>query len=113
MAACWVMNTGAGDDGFYCFRCWMVGMGKAVYEKALENPDSLADVALPYSSGIDAEAEIYAAAHVAWMRVTGKSDTEPYPARNEKAELAGDDWEFENRELMRRRLPRLSAFYGV
>ncbi len=65
MAACYVMNTGAGDDGFYYFRCWLVGMGKEIYGKAIKDPDCLVDVALPYSSGIDAEAEIYAAAHEA------------------------------------------------
>jgi hypothetical protein len=111
MAACYIMNTGAGDDGFYYFRCWLVGMGKDVYERALKNPDSLADVALPYSSGVDAEAEIYGAAHAAWQRVSGKADTDPYPARNESAELVGDDWDFDNESQMRERLPRLTAFF--
>jgi hypothetical protein len=112
MAACYIMNTGAGDDGFYYFRCWLVGMGKDVYQKALRDADSLADVALPYSSGIDAEAEIYGAAHAAWMQVTGKPDTAPYPARNEAAELVGDVWDFDDDELMRKHLPRLTAFYA-
>jgi hypothetical protein len=111
MAACYLMNTGAGDDGFYYFRCWLVGMGKEIYSAAITNPDSLADVALPYSEGIDAEAEIYATAHQAWMQVTGQSDTADYPARNESAELVGDDWDFDNSDLMRQHLPRLAAFY--
>lgn len=41
MAACWLINGGAGDDGFYYFRCWLMGMGKNVYEAALINADSL------------------------------------------------------------------------
>ncbi len=105
------MNTGAGNDGFYYFRCWFVGMGKEVYEKAIIDPDILAQVALPRSSGIDAEAEIYGAAHDAWMQVSGQPDTAPYPARNESAELKGAHWDFENDELMREHLPKLSAFY--
>lgn len=111
MAACWVMNTGAGDDGFYYFRCWLVGMGKDVYFAAINNPDSLVSVALPFSSGICAEAEIYGAAHSAWMQVTGQPDTAPYPARNESAELTGEIWDFDNPEFMRLHLPRLAAFY--
>jgi hypothetical protein len=109
MAACWLINGGAGDDGFYYFRCWLIGMGKEVYEAALANSDSLANVVDPRR---DAEAEIYAAAHFAWMKVTGKSDTEPYPARDEHAQLQGVDWDFEDKEQQRKRLPRLSKMYG-
>jgi hypothetical protein len=69
---------------------------------------SLADAVAP---GIDAEAEIYAAAHQAWMAVTGSPDTDPYPARNERAELRGQDWDFNDADEVRRRLPRLAAMY--
>lgn len=112
IAACCIMNTGAGADGFYYFRCWLVGMGKDVYTKAIENADSLVSVALPYSSRIDAEAEIYGAAHTAWIQLTGEPDTAPYPARNESAELTGDDWDIDDLVLRRQRLPKLSAFYS-
>ncbi len=106
--AAYVINGGASDDGFYYFRCWLIGMGRDVYEAAVANPDSLADVVHP---DIDAEAEIYAAAHQAWMVVTGRPDTDPYPARNEDAELRGDDWNFDDDDEVRRRLPRLAAIY--
>ena len=56
IAACCLMNTGAGDDGFYYFRCWLVGMGRQVYSAAIASADSLVNVALPLSEGIDAEA---------------------------------------------------------
>ena len=106
--AAYIINGGASDDGFYYFRCWLIGMGRDVYEAAVANPDSLADVVEP---GIDAEAEIYAAAHQAWMAVTGKSYTDLYPARKERAELQGEDWNFDDREEVRRRLPRLASLY--
>jgi hypothetical protein len=83
-------------------------MGRDVYEAAVANPDSLADVVDP---AVDAEAEIYAAAHRAWMAVTGRSDTDPYPSRNEPAELRDEDWDFEDDAEVRRRLPRLAALY--
>jgi hypothetical protein len=65
--AAYVINGGASDDGFYYFRCWLIGMGREIYTAALQYPDSLFDVVTP---GLDAEAEIYAAAHLAWMAVT-------------------------------------------
>ena len=105
MAACWVINGGAGDDGFYYFRCWLIGMGQRVFEAALLNPDSLADVVSP---NVEAEAEIYAAAHGAWMAVTGNSDTDPYPARSESTELKGEFWDFNDEAKFKRRLPRLA-----
>lgn len=106
--AAYIINGGASDDGFYYFRCWLIGMGKEAYEAALASPDSLADVV---TMDVDAEAEIYAAAHQAWMKVTGKSDLDPYPARNEKAELKGEDWDFDDPAECRKRLPRLSEMY--
>ncbi len=106
--AAYHINGGASDDGFYYFRCWLIGMGRQVYEAAIANPDSLASAVVP---GIDAEAEIYAAAHQAWIAVTGRPDTDPYPARNERAEIRGEDWDFDDDEEFRRRLPRLAALY--
>lgn len=113
-AAAYLINGGASDDGFYYFRCWLIGMAKTIYENAIADPDSLADVASPdwFAEGIDAEAEIYAAAHLAWMRVTGNDYDAEYPARSESAELIGEDWDFENDTEMQRRLPRLAALYA-
>src|SRR5260370_38007008 len=45
--AAYRINGGASDDGFFYWRCWVVGMGKQVYEAALADPDSLADVVDP------------------------------------------------------------------
>jgi Protein of unknown function (DUF4240) len=106
--AAYIINGGASDDGFYYFRCWLIGMGREVYEAAIANPDSLADVVDP-KMDVDAEAEIYAAAHQAWMAVTGKADTDPYPARIERAHLQGEDWDFDDDQEVRRRLPRLAT----
>jgi hypothetical protein len=106
--AAYTINGGASDDGFYYFRCWLIGMGREVYETAVADPDSLADVVV---RGIDAEAGIFAAAHAAWMAVTGRPDTDPYPARKERATLRGEDWDFDDEAQVRRRLPRLADLY--
>lgn len=108
IAACCLINGGAGADGFYYFRCWLIGMGREVYEAALANPDSLANVVVAHQ---DAEAEIYAAAHSAWMTVTGKKDTDPYPARDERAELKGESWDLDDKVEVQKRMPRLVEIF--
>src|SRR5437660_5805159 len=59
--AAYLINGGASDDGFYYFRCWLIGMGREAYEAAVNDPDTLANVVSPSwgAEGIDAEAEIY------------------------------------------------------
>ena len=66
-----LINGFASDDGFYYFRCWLVGMGKKVYEAALADPDSLAEVVDPAR---DYEAEIYGVARGAWSEKGGSDD---------------------------------------
>ncbi len=36
--------TSCGDDSFTDFRGWLIAQGKAIYERTLHDPDSLADV---------------------------------------------------------------------
>jgi hypothetical protein len=38
-----LINGGCGDDGFDYFRGWLLGQGRAVWQAALADPDSLAD----------------------------------------------------------------------
>ena len=42
--AAWVLLGGASDDAFDAFRCWLIGQGREVFEGALHDPDSLADL---------------------------------------------------------------------
>jgi hypothetical protein len=114
IGACVEINWGAGDDGFYYFRCWLVGMGKKIYSAAIVNADSLTDVVRQWNIRgiVDGEADIYIAAHKAWMQVTGNPYNADYPARNEYAELIGEFWNPEDPELMRQHLPRLFELYN-
>lgn len=43
-AVAYVVMGGCSDDGFDCFRCWLVAQGQAVFENAMANADSLCDV---------------------------------------------------------------------
>ncbi|MEM7455590.1 MAG: DUF4240 domain-containing protein [Planctomycetota bacterium] len=42
--AAYLIGGGCSDDGFMDFRAWLISMGREVYESAIRNPDSLADV---------------------------------------------------------------------
>lgn len=108
--AAYLINGGASDDGFYYFRCWLIGMGKQAYANALADPDSLADVVAP---GIDAEAEIYAEAQKAWEHLTGQPDQYPLvlPSHCDGGTLQGENWGFDDDGEIRNRFPRLSAIY--
>jgi Protein of unknown function (DUF4240) len=111
--AAYLINGGASDDGFYYWRCWLVGMGKPIYEAALKDPDSLADV-LAGSDRHYHEAEIYSAPIRAW-RVLGLQEEEFDKARDalERTHqpLTGEGWDYGDHEQARRRLPRLAALF--
>ena len=40
-AAAYQINGGASEDGFCYFRCWLIGMGRNIYNNAINDPDSL------------------------------------------------------------------------
>src|SRR5687768_16332917 len=40
--AAYVLNGGCSDDGFDYFRGWLIAQGESVFQKALEDPESLA-----------------------------------------------------------------------
>jgi hypothetical protein len=54
-AAAYIIGGGCSDDGFTDFRAWLIAQGQEVYEKALAEPESLADYV---ESGQDAELEV-------------------------------------------------------
>ena len=115
--AAYLINGGCSDDGFHYFCNWLVLQGRDIFQKAVTNPDSLADVVageeVEWDGNIGMEAWFiatktkqndagYAAIAAAELARHGK--TKPMP------EL-GDSWDFDDDEEMRKRLPRLSALY--
>ena len=114
--AAYFINGGASDDGFYYFRCWLVGMGKQIYEAALKDPDTLADVVLD-ADRLDYEAEVYAAALTAWENL-GRAEEdfdeldEAMGEREPEGKLRGRKWNFTRWAERKRRFPRLVARLG-
>ena len=117
-AAAYVMCGGASDDGFDYFRGWLIAQGREVFERSLADPDSLAALPVVIVGAAEGRddfecADVLSVAWDAYRRVTGgqlPSDafTTNYPNLD-------PDWnfDFDDQEEMRRRLPRLTAlFYG-
>ncbi len=89
-----------GDDDFTDFRGWLIGQGKAIYERALEDPDSLADV-VDLDTDTQPESFSYVSMY-AYERKMGSIESMPLSARQGLVELTGDDW-----EVAEQKVPRL------
>ncbi len=101
-----LIHDGAPDDTFDYFRSWLIGRGRAVFEAAMRDPDSLADVAT--SEALDDV--VYDAADVAYRDQTGGEPPWEHPAWPE----LGEPPDFSDEEAMKRRYPKLYArFRGL
>jgi Protein of unknown function (DUF4240) len=104
------------------FRTWLILQGRDLFEAALANPDSLAEV-VGTDDEYDHQYEVYPAQR-AWEAATGKSvaDMEAFfasegetferlglPPFEGPVEPSGEDWDFDDEVEVRRRLPRLSG----
>jgi len=114
-AAAYVINGGASDDGFDYFRGWLVSQGRAVYNQATADPDSLgglSTVLAAAEAGEDLECgDILNVAWDAHLQATGEelppdAFTIRYPPLDPEW-----DFDFDDEAEMRRRLPRLTALY--
>jgi hypothetical protein len=103
-AAAHVMRGGCADDDFRRFRDWLISEGEAVFEAALADPDSLADLAQ------DDEFELESFGDVAAEVYEQMTDLPPPPTRSlEPAEPMGHDWREEELPAL---LPRLWKKHG-
>ncbi|MFI2436906.1 DUF4240 domain-containing protein [Streptomyces sp. NPDC018693] len=107
--AAWVLLDGASDDAFDFFRCWLIGQGRDVFESALHDPDSLADLLDDFDEEIDGDGEeLGYAADEAYEQLTGTvaPDLGIPPAT---AEPEGTPIDFENERVLAERYPKLWA----
>jgi hypothetical protein len=99
---------GCGDDSFMDFRHTLISMGREIYEKAMSNPDSLAELDLDRESA-RFEGYQYAVSHACEdvLRREGKEESGRRQKRPKA--LAGtrtEEWELE------KRFPNLAAKCG-
>jgi hypothetical protein len=108
VAAAELLHPGLSEEGFQRFRCWLVCMGKRVYEASLAAPDSLADVPAP------ADLPHPGVAHLG-LRTWGLRGLPVRDYHTEYAQLgpaapavrAGTPWPIDDPAEVRQRLPRL------
>ncbi len=103
--AAYLMRGGCSDDGFHYFRDWLISEGRARFEAALEDPDSLADIQGEAGDEFDNESFGY----VALELFEGCSDGEMERFCLRQEGPVGEEWE---EDQLEERFPRLSAKYG-
>ncbi len=117
--AAYMINGGCSDDGFHYFCEWLILQGRDTFQNAVANPDTLADVVDPDE---EVECECYPGTN-AWFTATKTKQNDAGYAALHAAEVArhgetpmmpdlGDDWDFDDDEEMKKRLPRLWALYN-
>lgn len=104
--AAYLIGGGCSDDGFMDFRYGLIAKGKEVYEKALSDADSLAEL------GEDTEIENEMFGYVAQEVYQNATSQElPRADSTSAAEPSGDVWDFDDDAENTKRLPRLSAIH--
>jgi hypothetical protein len=112
-AAAYLINGGCSDDGFDAFRGWLIAHGRDAVARAVHEPDALAEMpavrAAAENGAVFEAEEVLSIAVRAYELATGGKLPRPEAARTspDAAEL----WDFDDEGEMRRRLPRLSAFF--
>ncbi|MFJ1564413.1 DUF4240 domain-containing protein [Streptomyces erythrochromogenes] len=116
-AAAYVINGGCSDDGFDYFRGWLLTQGRAVFDAALADPDSLAEhpaVREAAAEGLELwDEEALSIAWSAYESATGRelpaeSFTISYPPLDPSW-----DFDFDDAAELATRLPRLSALFDA
>jgi hypothetical protein len=104
--AAYVINGGCSDDTFEYFRAALISLGREVYDQALTDPDSLAEVDLQDEE--EWEDWMSPTMHVVHAR-TGKYGFVGPPEQAAPAQPTGDEW---TDDELASRFPRLTAKYG-
>jgi hypothetical protein len=102
--AAYLIEGGCSDDGFTDFRYALISKGRAAYDDALRDPDTLVNVDI-----VSNELFGYVAREVYESKT---SDAFPRLPRTSPPDPVGDDWDFEDHDECRRRLPNLSTRFG-
>ncbi|MFE9914801.1 DUF4240 domain-containing protein [Micromonospora sp. NPDC005553] len=129
-AAAYLIGGGCSDDSFIDFRAGVIALGREWYERVLASPDGLADhPAVRQAAAEDDDGALFAesvnyVASEAYEQITGGDDDAFYEAMKARQHTAngidearepdmGEDFDFDNDDEMRRRLPRLAELFLV
>lgn len=103
--AIYVMQGGCSDDAFDDFRATLISQGRSVYEQALSDPESLADLTFSDKEDICYEGYQFVTHKVAEQKMI------EYPAKTifQSKEPTGEDWDEGSVDLL---YPKLAAKYS-
>ncbi|GGZ09993.1 DUF4240 domain-containing protein [Streptomyces poonensis] len=102
-----VLLDGASDDAFDFFRCWLIGQGREVFEHAVHDPDSLADLLDDFDEEFDGDGEeLGYAADEAYEQLTGTVAPD-LGIPSAPPEPQGTALDFEDDSVLAERYPKL------
>ena len=107
--AAYVIGGGCGDDGFMDFRSELISRGRAVYEAALRDPETLADAPGPPVWGIEGWHYV---ASKAYEAVTGRNMFDDLPPPTDRPTPAAPAGERSDPDTAAKRYPRLAAKFA-
>ncbi|HKD26700.1 MAG TPA: DUF4240 domain-containing protein [Xanthobacteraceae bacterium] len=114
--AAYVVHGGCSDDGFEYFRRWLISRGREVYEPALADPDSLAQLEVrPGPDGAWEFEEIYYVANQVFEEKGGECDVRDYSEPEAGLDGPGPSGEpfKDDDEHLCRRYPNLWRRFGA
>ncbi|MFJ6566137.1 DUF4240 domain-containing protein [Streptomyces sp. NPDC091292] len=113
--AAYTINGGCSDDGFDYFRGWLIAQGREVFERAVADPDTLADSpAVRTAARTWDELECEAVLGIAWdahRQATGEELPACWSVRYPDLDDAAA-FDFDDKEAVARHLPKLAALYA-
>lgn len=125
-AAAYLIGGGCSDDSFMDFRAGLIAQGREWYERAAAAPDSLADHpdVITAAADLDDRTLFYEdagyCASYAYERITGDGEAfyeaweqhrAAHPDQGPTESDMGEDFDFDDDDEMRRRLPRLALLF--
>jgi hypothetical protein len=108
--AAYLINGGCSDDSFDYFLAGLLATGRANFEAALTDPDTLADLDDATLKACFAGEDLLAAPYEAYERAT--DEELPLGAHVPRPDL-GAEWDFNDAPEMSARYPRLWARFGA
>lgn len=111
-AAAYVINGGCSDDGFTDFRYGLISRGREIYQKALQDPETLIEIAVGEEEEEFISNELFG--YVAHDIYESKMNA-GIPANDVEHPTNPDgvEWDFDDQELCKQKLPKLWARFGI
>lgn len=108
--AAYIMNGGCSNDGFDYFRAWLIANGRATFEAAVKDPESLATATLIFGEDemYEMESFLYVPSQVYEDATEEELQFQPMSGD----EPAGERWE-EDSEDLEKRFPKLWAKFST